>query len=60
VPQETGWGDLPNWNEEKSIRNPYREPTDTEKRMARYFYFYVQEDAHPRLIPSFMARVVDA
>ncbi|KAJ8419411.1 hypothetical protein Cgig2_025508 [Carnegiea gigantea] len=31
---ETGWGDLPDWNKGKPVRNPYGEPTDAEKRTA--------------------------
>jgi len=27
---------------------------------AHYFHFYVLEDNRPRLIPSFMARIVEA
>ncbi|KAJ8434783.1 hypothetical protein Cgig2_033733 [Carnegiea gigantea] len=60
VHREAGWGDHPNWNEGKPVRNPYRELTEAKKRAARYFHFYVQEDDRPRPIPKFMALVVEA
>ena len=41
VRRETGWGDLPDWNERKPVRNPFGELTNTGKRTARYFHFYV-------------------
>ncbi|KAJ8437466.1 hypothetical protein Cgig2_012906 [Carnegiea gigantea] len=42
------------------IRNPSGELTEAEMKTTRYFHFYVREDDHPRSIPSFIARIVEA
>ena len=55
VRRESGWGDVTDWNEGKPVRNPFGEPTTEERKTARYFQFYIQEDDKPRPIPKFMA-----
>ena len=58
--QESGWGDVPDWNEGKPARNPFGEPTAEERRIARYFQFYIREDDKPRPIPKFVAQAIES
>jgi len=46
--RESGWGDVPDWNEEKLVRNPFGEPSANEQRISRYFQFYIRQDDKPR------------
>jgi len=55
VHRESGWGNVPNWNKGKPVRNLFVVPTTEERKMARYFQFYVWEDDKPQPIPMFMA-----
>ena len=57
VRRDSGWGDLPAWDKEKPIRNPFG-PFDKERRTTRYFLCYIGEDDRPRPIPEFMADVI--
>ncbi|KAJ8433142.1 hypothetical protein Cgig2_007106 [Carnegiea gigantea] len=45
--RESGWGDDPDWNENKPVRNSFGEPTAEERRTTRYFQFYIREDDKP-------------
>ncbi|KAJ8434745.1 hypothetical protein Cgig2_001948 [Carnegiea gigantea] len=58
--RESGWGDVPDWNEGKPMRNPFREPTVNEQRTVRYFQFYIREDDKPRPIPKFIAQAIES
>jgi len=41
VHRDSGWGDLPIWNKDKPLRNPFGEPSDEEQKTTRYFLCYV-------------------
>ena len=58
--RESGWEDVPYWNEGKPVRNPFGEPMADEQRTARYFQFYIHEDDKPRPIPKFMAQAIES
>jgi len=58
--RESSWGDVPNWNEGKPVRNPFGEPTADERRTARYFQFYIRENDKPRPILKFMAQAIES
>ncbi|KAJ8426754.1 hypothetical protein Cgig2_029423 [Carnegiea gigantea] len=60
VHRESGWGDVPDWNEGKPMRNPFGEPTAEERKTARYFQFHIREDDRPRPIPKFMAQAIES
>ncbi|KAJ8428264.1 hypothetical protein Cgig2_000326 [Carnegiea gigantea] len=55
---ELGWGNIPDWNEGKPIKNPFRAPTAKEKKTAYYFLYFFQEDDKPRPIPKFIAQAI--
>jgi len=59
VRQDSGWGDVPDWNECKPLSNPFGEPTAEERKMAHYFQFYIREDDRPQPIPKFMAQAIE-
>jgi len=58
--RESGWSDVPDWNEGKPIRNPFGEPKAEERRMVRYFMFYVREDDMPQPVPRFMTQEIES
>ncbi|KAJ8419343.1 hypothetical protein Cgig2_003520 [Carnegiea gigantea] len=58
--RESGWGDVPDWNEGKPIRQPFGEPTAEERQTARYLMFYIHDDDRPRPIPRFMAQAIES
>jgi len=60
VCRESGWGNIPNWNEGKPIRNPFGEPTTVEKNTICYFHYYVREDDKTRPIPKFIAQAIES
>jgi len=41
IRRDLGWENLPGWNEEKLVRNPFGEPSDEEQKTARYFLYYI-------------------
>jgi len=47
VRRESGWGNIPDWNEGKPVKNPFGEPMAEERKTARYFQFYMWEDDKP-------------
>ncbi|KAJ8419943.1 LOW QUALITY PROTEIN: hypothetical protein Cgig2_020753 [Carnegiea gigantea] len=54
VRRESAWGNIPEWNDGKPVKNPFRAPTAEEKKTARYFYYFIWEDDGPLPIPKFM------
>ena len=58
--RESGWGDVPDWNEGKRVRSPFGKPTAEERRTARYFMFYIREDDRPRPIPRVMTQAIES
>jgi len=56
----SSWGDVPDWNEGKPMRNPFGKPTTDERRTACYFRFYIREDDKLRPIPKFMAQAIES
>ncbi|KAJ8425252.1 hypothetical protein Cgig2_015859 [Carnegiea gigantea] len=60
VHRDSGWGDLPGWNEGKPIKNPFGEPFDEERRTARYFLYYIRPDDCPKPIPKFIVEVIES
>ena len=56
----SGWGNIPDWNEGKLIRKPFRAATAEEKKTARYFYYFIQKDDRPRPIPKFMVQTIES
>ena len=57
---KSGWGNIPDWNEGKLVRNPFGEPTTEERKTARYFQFYIREEDKPWPIPKFMAQAIES
>ncbi|KAJ8435521.1 hypothetical protein Cgig2_032108 [Carnegiea gigantea] len=55
-----GWGNIPDWSKSKQIRNPFEAPTAEEKKMTRYFYYFVQEDDKPRPVLKFMVQAIES
>ena len=60
VHRESGWGNTPDWNEGKPIRNPFGAPTVEEKKTTRCFHYFVWEDDKPWPIPKFMAQAIQS
>ena len=60
VHRESGWGNIPDWNEGKPIRNPFGAPTAEDKKTVRYFHYFVWEDEKPRPIQKFMAQAIES
>jgi len=59
VHRESSWGDVPVWNEDKPIMNPFRPPTPEEKKTVGYFHYFVRDDK-PQHIPKFMAQAIES
>ena len=57
---DSGWGDISDWNEGKSVRNPFGEPMAEERKMAHYFHYWIREDDKPRPIPKFMEQAIES
>ncbi|KAJ8431148.1 hypothetical protein Cgig2_026745 [Carnegiea gigantea] len=60
VRRESGWENVPDWNEGKPVRNPFGEPMAEERKMACYFQFYIRKEDKPRPIPKFIAQVIES
>lgn len=60
VCREDGWGDVPDWNDEKPCKEAIGIPSPEEKVTAEYFRYYVREDDRPRPLPRFMSAQIEA
>ena len=46
--RESGWGDVPDWNEGKAVRNSIGAPIAEDKKTTHYFHYFVREDVKAR------------
>ena len=60
VHRESSWGNIPNWNEGKPVKNPFGAPTVEERKTARYFHYFILEDDKPWRIPKFLAHAIES
>jgi len=57
--KETNGADVPNWNKDGLIKNPFSEPIGEEKATTQYFQYYILEEDWPKPFPAFMSRVIE-